>query len=120
MSLTVSMSEKEAGIVTISPVGVIDASTYPVLETQVDSVLRMPPRALIFDMAGVTYISSAGVRVILKAKKYLARDKGKVMMVNLQPSVKRVFDIINALPPQQLFASVEELDAYLDKMQKGI
>ena len=37
MSLTVSVSEKETGIMTISPVGAIDASTYAVLETQVDS-----------------------------------------------------------------------------------
>ncbi len=120
MTLAVSVNKRETGIVTITPVGVIDATTYAILEAQVDSILATPPFALIFDMAGVSYISSAGVRVVLKAKKQLAKGGGKVMMVNLQPRVKKVFDIINALPSQQLFASIEELDAYLDKIQRGV
>ena len=39
-------------------------------------------------------------------------------MAKLQPQIKKVFAIINALPDQQIFNSVEELDEYLAKMQK--
>jgi hypothetical protein len=38
--------------------------------------------------------------------------------MNLQPQIKKVFDIINAFPSMQIFASIEELDEYLDAMQK--
>ncbi|MGD2270109.1 MAG: hypothetical protein PVI06_06895 [Desulfobacterales bacterium] len=38
--------------------------------------------------------------------------------MNLQPQIKKVFDIINALPSMQIFASIEELDEYLDAIQK--
>lgn len=120
MTLTVSVAEREAGIVTITPVGSIDAATSGILEQQVMTVLRTLPRAVIFDMAGVTYVSSAGVRVILKAQKGLAGYDGRVMMVNMIPRVKKVFDIIRALPPDQVFASVAELDAYLDAIQKKL
>ena len=120
MPLDVSMTEGRAGAVTISAVGAIDASTYHILEAQVDSVLRTPPRFLIFDMAGVTYVSSAGLRVVLKAKKMIAQSNGNLMMVNLTPRVKKVFDIINALPSQQIFANIKELDAYLDRIQRSI
>ena len=32
--------------------------------------------------------------------------------------VKRVFEIVKALPPEQVFASEAEFDAYLDVMQR--
>ena len=38
--------------------------------------------------------------------------------MNLKPQIKKVFEIINALPELNVFRSIEELDAYLDKMQK--
>jgi anti-anti-sigma factor len=69
-------------------------------------------------MNGVTYISSAGVRVILKAKKRLAQNAGSFFMLNLQPQIKKVFEIINALPSLNVFQNIEELDNYLTEMQR--
>ncbi|MCX6354190.1 MAG: STAS domain-containing protein [Candidatus Aureabacteria bacterium] len=120
MSLTVTVTEKEGGFIMIAPVGSIDATTCAVLEEHVDSALRKLPKVVVFEMHGVEYISSAGIRVILKAQKALKAAGGEMTMVRLQPKVKKVFDIIRALPSQQIFASVEELDAYLDNIQKGV
>jgi anti-sigma B factor antagonist len=120
MPLSVSVTEKEPGVLTLAPVGSIDTTTYSILEEQVDSILGKSPKVLVFEMHGVDYISSAGIRVILKAQKALRAAGAKMMLVRLQPKVKKVFDIIHALPSQQIFASVEELDAYLDKIQKGM
>ncbi|NLI33918.1 MAG: hypothetical protein GX422_14245 [Deltaproteobacteria bacterium] len=39
-------------------------------------------------------------------------------MMNLQPQIKRVFEIINALPSLQIFSSIQELDDYLTEMQR--
>ena len=74
-------------------------------------VVKKTPRPL-------NYLSSAGIRVILKARDALKKNNGKVTFMNLQPQIKKVFDIINALPSVQIFASIEELDEYLDAMQK--
>jgi anti-anti-sigma regulatory factor len=56
----------------------------------------------------------------LKAKKALKKNEGKVILVHLQPQVKKVFDIIKALPTMTVFTSIEELDDYLDKMQRKV
>ena len=40
--------------------------------------------------------------------------------MNLQPQIKKVFEIINAIPSMKIFTSMEELDEYLDIMQKKI
>jgi anti-sigma B factor antagonist len=39
--------------------------------------------------------------------------------MHLQPQIKKVFDILNALPTLQVFASIQEMDEYLDAMQKA-
>lgn len=119
MPLDVTVVKKGQGAFTISPTGSIDANTYAVLEKEVDSVLGTGPEMVIFDMAGVDYISSAGLRVIFKTKKALKQSQGKTYLVNLTAPVKKVFDIINALPQQEVFASVKELDDYLAKIQRG-
>jgi hypothetical protein len=42
------------------------------------------------------------------------------VIVNPQPAVRKVLEIVKALPPQQVFGSDAELDAYLDAMQRKI
>ena len=43
---------------------------------------------------------------------------GDLMMVNLQPQIKKVFEIVNAMPSMRIFESVAEMDRYLDVMQQ--
>jgi anti-anti-sigma factor len=120
MPLKVTSTQKKPGIVTISPIGSINTQTHTVLEEEVDTVLSQNPNVIIFDMEFLDYINSMGVRVLLKAKKQVQKDDGKVVFIKLQPQIKKVFDILNALPSMQVFASIEELDQYLDRMQKSV
>ena len=45
---------------------------------------------------------------------------GQVLMVDPQPPVQKVFDIVQATDVNEVFRSVTELDAYLDAMQKRV
>jgi anti-anti-sigma factor len=118
MSLTVNFEEKPSGIFLIHPVGTIDTNTYKMLEEQVDTILQGAAKAIVFDMEYVNYLSSAGVRVILKAKKALKKRGGTVILIHLQPQIQRVFEILQALPSMKVFTSIEELDQYLDQIQR--
>ena len=118
MSLRVTVKEQRVGVFVISPVGSIDSDTYRFLEDRADLILESSPSEIVFDMTSVDYISSAGIRVILKVGKALKKNEGKIILVHLQPQVKKVFDIIKALPTMTVFTSIEELDDYLDKMQR--
>ena len=117
MPLEVMVVNKEPGVFVISPEGPIDSDTYLILEEEVDKVLDKKPKIIIFDMRAVNYVSSSGIGVVLKTKKALKLGQGEFYIVNFTPPVKKVFDIINALPEQEVFASVQELDDYLDKIQ---
>ena len=120
MKLTVSSRQKMDGVYIIAPVGRLDTSTYPTMEERVDVVLQERPHTLVFDMEMLDYISSMGVRVIAKAQRAMKEYQGKVVLLNLQPQIQKVFDIIKALPSKQVFSSMNELDDYLDRMQRRV
>ena len=40
--------------------------------------------------------------------------------MNPQPAVRKVLDIVKAIPAGGIFKDVAELDAYLDEMQKQV
>ena len=119
MPLKVSSKQNRPGVFTISPIGSIDARSHTILDEEVESVLIEKPDVIIFDMEFLDYINSMGVRVLLKTKKEMQKTEGKIAFINLQPQIKKVFDILNALPTMQVFASIEEMDRYLDAMQKS-
>lgn len=119
MSLTVTSVEKQPGVFVVSPFGSLDTNTHTILEKKIDFLAGDgAARVITLDMGGVEYISSMGVRVVLKARKVLTRRGGTLLMMNLQPQIKRVFEIINALPSLQIFSSIQELDDYLTEMQR--
>lgn len=120
MPLKVSSKEKTPGVFLVSLIGSLDSHTHGIFDGRVDMVLKGSPRLIVLDMEHLDYISSLGVSSILKAKKALNRKDGKLTLMHLQPQVKKVFDIINALPSQRIFASTRELDEYLDRMQRSI
>lgn len=120
MPLKVTISEKKEGVVMVSLVGELDTSTYADFDRHIAPVLASHPDIMVLDMEYLDYISSIGVSSILKAKKTLKKHGGTLQFLKVQPQIKKVFDIINALPSQRIFATVEELDLYLDRMQQAV
>ena len=74
---------------------------------------------LVMDLAHLDYISSAGIRCLLKARKALA-PTGKVLAVNPQAQIRKVLDMVQALPLSDIFATTAEADAYIDALQQEI
>ncbi len=78
----------EGAKLTVAPVGRIDTLTAP----ELDRALALDGvEELVFDFADVSYISSAGLRVLLAALK---RMEGRpVTVAHVSPAVREVFDI---------------------------
>jgi anti-anti-sigma factor len=106
---------------TIALEGRLDSNTAPGLDKLLDQVLARKgiPR-IVFDLTLLDYLSSAGIRCFIRARKAIEPSGGKVAIVNPQPAVKKVLDIVKAIPPGGLFKSVAELDQYLDEMQRQV
>lgn len=117
MSLKVEVIKEHEGAFTIVPEGAIDSETYSELEIKINSVLSASTKLFVFDMQKVNYISSMGLGVIFKTKETLEKNGGSIIITSLQPQVKKVFDILKALP-QRIFKNMEEVDAYITQIQR--
>jgi anti-sigma B factor antagonist len=117
MPLTIT-SEPGQGFVTIRPAGSLDSNTYTQLEEHIAAVTKSKPGALVLDLKGLSYISSAGVRVLIAAQKAMKAIGSGFAIVNLQPQIRKVFEIIMALPSPNVFESVADLDRYLAGIQR--
>jgi anti-sigma B factor antagonist len=98
--------------------GSLDTATSPELEHKLSPVLAGPVKDLVFDLAQLKFISSAGLRVLMTARKKLRERGGQAAFINLQPQINEVFEIIKALPETPVFKDVAELDAYLAARQR--
>ena len=99
--------------------GRLDTNTYEQLDDALEPLLSSakPTMVLVMDLSHLDYISSAGVRSILQARKTLA-PSGKVLAVNPQAQIRKVLDMVQALPLGEIFATTAEADAYIDKLQR--
>jgi anti-anti-sigma factor len=75
------------------------------------------PKVVIFDLAGLTFLDSSGISVLLATRQEIKKGGGTVALTNLQPQIRKVLEIIRSLPGVPIFQSTAELDAYLAKIQ---
>ena len=71
--------------------GRIDTNSAPDL---LESLSLIGVEELIFDLKEVDYVFSAGLRVFLQAQKIMSANKGTMKLINVQPAVKEIFEIV--------------------------
>jgi anti-sigma B factor antagonist len=120
MSLTIALEENATPTLSLS--GRLDTHTAPELDRALNNLFAEHGNIsrLVFDLRDLAYLSSAGIRCFVRARKTIEPGGGKVALVNPQPSVRKVLDIVKAMPTGGIFSSTAELDAYLDDMQKKV
>ena len=117
MALEIEITEVGLGGRRVALRGRLDTQTAPILDDRLEPLLESPSvTALLFDLAGLEYIGSAGIRVLARARKALDARGGGLAVAHLQPMVRAVLDIVKALPSVDVFSDDAELDAYLARM----
>jgi len=78
-------------VLTVS--GRIDATTSGDLKRTLDRLIDDNHATILIDLAGVEYISSVGLRILLAALKKVRPKQGDVKLAALQPFVSEVLEI---------------------------
>ena len=113
------IGSRNPGTVTVKLTGSLDTATAPELERQLAPVLASAIKDLVFDLAQLKFISSAGLRVFSAARKQLKERGGQASFVNMQPQILEVFAIMQSLPGVAVFKDTAELDRYLAVRQRS-
>ena len=114
-----SVGGQSAGTVTVKLIGSLDTATAPDLERQLAPVLGGTVKDVVFDLAQLKFISSAGLLVFTSTRKVLKERGGQASFINLQPQIQEVFEIMKSLPGVAIFKNVAELDRYLAARQRS-
>ena len=85
------VKEGEITIVTIS--GRLDADAAAVAEKTIKKILQGDCLQMLFDFSTLNYLSSGGLRVILRTAKELKRKQGQIVLCCLSEYVSEVFEI---------------------------
>ena len=83
--------KKNADEITIEVVGRLDTTTAPALEKTVNDNVEATQN-LVLNMAGLEYISSAGLRVLLGAQKKMQKQ-GSMKLTSVREEVMDVLEM---------------------------
>lgn len=88
--------------------GRIDTSNFSVLEAKIDQLISSGAKNIIFNCAGMNYISSSGLRVFLVTQKKTIQMQGRLYLCNMQPAIKEIFFISGFNSIFSIFDTLEE------------
>jgi anti-anti-sigma factor len=120
VALKVRVTESRPFSRTVYLEGRLNNETVGILDEELDRIVKSTATVVVFELGGLEYISSAGLRSIFRVQKAMTARAGKAVLANPQPPVRKVLEIVNAVDLTEVFASVDELDRYLDAMQRKV
>src|SRR5438445_3611091 len=85
--------EQEGELRILALRGRLDTDTAADLELIAQDLTTAGARDFLIDLAGVGYVSSAGLRVLLALAKQLDGIKGRMRLCGLNPAVSQVFEV---------------------------
>jgi anti-sigma B factor antagonist len=74
--------------------GELDVATAPDLEQVLEEILAQSPRRLLLDLDELTFVDSAGVSVLIRAKKAAEANGCRVVLRRATAQLHRVFAVV--------------------------
>jgi len=118
MSLEVKIIKQQNFTYLAELTGSLDSDTYKQFEDELKEIIDDKTKAVKIDMKELTYISSAGIGIVMWAKKALKSKGATFALVNLQPQIEKVFEAMKVLPVVDIFQNMPEADMYIDQIIK--
>lgn len=89
---TVTMERKDGAII-LRLCGRVDGTNASQLDATIAEHIDAGEAALLLDLGELTYISSAGLRVLLMAARKMQARSGKALFCCLSQQIARVFEV---------------------------
>ena len=110
MLFELEMSTDDDGVVLCTVVGELDVSSAPKLRQELVRAVSEadgPPR-IVVDLAGVDFLDSTGLGVLLGGLKRVLAQDGALALARAEPQVRKVFEVTRVI---EILPIHDELDA---------
>lgn len=85
--------ENVSDVLVVTPVGRLDSNTAPEAEKAILSRIDGGENRVVMDFSSLSYISSAGLRVVLVAAKRLRKANGAFTLFGMNENIHEVFQV---------------------------
>ena len=85
--------QNESGIAIIAASGELDAATAPELEAALGRAMEAGAKRVVIDLKGASFIDSSGLATLVRALKRMRAGSGDLVLADLRPAVRKVFDL---------------------------
>jgi anti-sigma B factor antagonist len=83
----------------VKATGRIDSQTAPQLAEVFDAITEADRFRIVFDMSGVEFLSSAGLRVLINVQKACKRwNRGELVLANVSQRIQETLDLAGFVP----------------------
>lgn len=103
--LVVSFTEKR----------IYDVSAVEAVENRIRSLLELEPQNMVINFAGVDFMVTRVINILLVALKRIRTRGGEVYLANMNQNIRRVFDIMRLNVVFEIFDTEEQALAALEK-----
>lgn len=110
-AIVTALTHPRAGTALLTVAGEIDTVTAPHLGVALDRLLGVDDRTLVADLAGITFLASSGLAVLIQAAHQAERSGRRLRLVVTGRQVRRPLEITGT---DQLF------DLYTDRASAGL
>ncbi len=101
-------TRKEGKVTIIELEGRLDVHLSLEIEQAVNDIIDKGEKYLLFDLKGVQYLSSSGLRIFIAAMRKLKSIDGALKLANMSDSVKKIFKVVELIDLFEIYDSVED------------
>jgi len=99
---------QQDGITILALKGRLDSNTSDEFEKELFGMVQQGETRFILDFKELDYISSAGLRVLLKTAKELKRANGRFSLCSIKDYIREIFEMSGFVSFLPIHATVEE------------
>jgi anti-anti-sigma factor len=100
-----SRLDGKVAIVTIA--GRVDSATAPTMDTELEKIVS-ENKKIVLDLKDVVYMSSAGVRAVVKALRQAHKRRGGLKLARPSDPIKEILHTIGMMEVVQSYPSIDE------------
>lgn len=88
--------------------GKLDVNLSIEIEAEFEKMIDAGTKKMVLDLRKVEYLSSSGLRIFISAMRKLKEKKGKLVLCNITPMVKKIFKIVELEDLFEIYDSIDK------------
>lgn len=109
-SINIARQDRGQAVV-LQPSGDVDMSQSPALRDAIRQAFQERPERLVVDLDQVEYMDSSGLATLVEAMKTINNQEGRLVLCNMRPRVRAIFEIARL---DRYFSIADSVDEAVD------